>query len=118
MLLFTLTGTFASAATLSTTIRLATYAVTCAALPALRRDGRREQAPFTVPGGNLVAAVALLLIAWLFASSTWPDARAALVAAAIGLLLYAFFARRATRLRVERLNSIVREWCSVFPSGS
>ena len=74
MLLFTLTGTFASAATLSTTIRLATYAVTCAALPVLRRDGRREQAPFAVPGGDLVAAVALLLIAWLFSSSAWPDA--------------------------------------------
>jgi amino acid transporter len=94
MLLFTLTGTFATAATLSTTIRLVTYAVTCAALPVLRRRERGGRAPFAVAGGELIAAVALGLIAWLFSSSAWPDARAALVAAAIGLLLYGVFARR------------------------
>jgi APA family basic amino acid/polyamine antiporter len=94
MLLFTLTGTFASAATLSTTIRLVTYAVTCAALPVLRRRRAGERAPFAVPGGETIAAVALLLIAWLFTSSAWPDTRAALVAAAIGLLLYGVLSRR------------------------
>jgi amino acid transporter len=94
MLLFTLTGTFASAATLSTTIRLATYGVTCAALPVLRRRAAGGPATFTVPGGDVVAGVALLLIAWLFSSSAWPDTRAALVAGAIGLVLYARYARR------------------------
>jgi APA family basic amino acid/polyamine antiporter len=99
MLLFTLTGTFASAATLSTTIRLATYAVTCAALPVLRRRERGGPAPFAVAGGEFIAAVALVLIAWLFVSSAWPDARAALIAAAIGLLLYGIFARRERTAR-------------------
>ena len=94
MLVLTLSGTFASAALLSTIIRLTTYAVTCAALPVLRRNSGQSSAPFTVPAGRIVSLAALLLILWLFSSSSWPEARQALVAAVVGLLLYAGFAGR------------------------
>jgi amino acid transporter len=78
MLVLTLSGTFASAALLSTIIRLTTYAVTCAALPVLRRKSGQTSAPFTVPAGRIVSNAALLLILWLFSSSSWPEARQAL----------------------------------------
>ena len=91
MLALSLFGTFASAAALSTVIRIVTYAVTCAALPVLRRR-RMEAAAFEVPGGDVVAVVALALIVWLLSSSGWPEARQALIAAVVGLALYAAYA--------------------------
>ena len=95
MLVLTLSGSFASAATLSTIIRLATYAATCAALPVLRRKSARDHdAWFVVPAGGIVSTVALLLIAWMFSSSTWTDAGQALLAGAIGLLLHAAYGWR------------------------
>ena len=97
MLVLTLTGTFASAATLSTIIRLTTYAVTCAALPVLRRKSGSGQALFVVPAGEIVSIVALLLIVWLFSSSSGPEAYQALLAGALGLLLYAACAARGRR---------------------
>lgn len=95
MLVLTLSGTFASAALLSTIIRLTTYAVTCAALPVLRRRSGRPRAPFSAPAGPIVSLAALLLIAWLFSSSSWPEARQALIAAVLGLVLYAGYAGQA-----------------------
>lgn len=95
MLVPTLWGTFASAATLSTLIRLTTYAVTCAALPVLRRRSSPDNdASFVVPAGDLVSAVALLLIVWLYSSSSWTDVRQALIAGVAGLLLHGGYVRR------------------------
>jgi APA family basic amino acid/polyamine antiporter len=101
MLALTLSGTFASAATLSTIIRLTTYAVTCAALPALRRRSDSSQALFVVPAGDVVSMVALILIVWLFSSSSWPEAYQALLAGAFGLLLYVVCAGRGRAPRYE-----------------
>jgi amino acid transporter len=94
MLVLALSGTFATAAMLSTIIRLTTYAATCAALPVLRRRNGSAPALFTVPAGGVVSIVALVLIMWLFSSSSWPEARLALIAGVAGLLLYAVFALR------------------------
>ena len=91
--LLTVTGTFLAAARLSTVIRLTTYAVTCAALPALRRRGD-PPAQFIAPGGNIVAVVALVLIGWLFSSSSAFDALLVAIAATAGLLFYLATARR------------------------
>ena len=99
MLALTLSGTFASAATLSTIIRLTTYAVTCAALPVLRRRSGSSQALFVVPAGEVVSMVALILIVWLFSSSSWPEAYQALLAGAFGLLLYMACAGRGRATR-------------------
>ena len=91
--LLTVTGTFLTAARLSTVIRLTTYAVTCAALPMLRRRGDRP-AQFVAPAGNIVAVVALALIGWLFSSSNASDALLVAIAATGGLLFYLATARR------------------------
>ena len=99
MLGLTLSGTFISAVALSTIIRLTTYAVTCAALPVLRRNSGR--APFAVPAGVTVSMVALVLAVWLFSSSSWPEARQAVVAGAVGLLLYAASVRTRRQLRYQ-----------------
>jgi amino acid transporter len=101
MLVLALSGTFASAATLSTIIRLTTYAATCAALPVLRRKSGHEQAPFAVPGGATVSVGALILIAWLFSSSPWREMFQAAGAGAVGLLLYVLLAPRRHRARYE-----------------
>jgi APA family basic amino acid/polyamine antiporter len=97
MLILAVSGTFASAATLSAIVRLTTYAATCAALPMLRRKSGHKQAPFAVPAGGTVSVVALILIAWLFSSSSWRELLQAAVAGAVGLLLYALLAARGVR---------------------
>lgn len=91
MLALSLSGTFTSAAALSTIIRIVTFAATCAALPVLRRR-KIDSASFQVPGGDAVAVVALALMAWLLSSSGGPEARQALIAAVVGLMLYAAYA--------------------------
>jgi amino acid transporter len=104
MLGFSLWGTFASAATLSAVIRLLTYAVTCAALPLLRRRHGTKGALFVIPAGRAVSVAALVLIGWLFVSSPRPDLAAALAACIGGGVLYVAFARgrRAWRSRDDR----------------
>jgi basic amino acid/polyamine antiporter, APA family len=88
MLALTLSGTFITAATISTLIRLLTYAVTCAALPVLRQERKGRPAIFRVPAGPLVSMVALAMVAWLFSNSTWNEAQLVAAAAAIGLPFY------------------------------
>jgi amino acid transporter len=101
ILILALSGTFASAATLSTIVRLTTYAATCAALPVLRRKSDHKRAPFSVPAGGTVSMVALILIAWLFSSSSRREILQAAVAGGVGLLLYAMLALRRHRARDE-----------------
>jgi basic amino acid/polyamine antiporter, APA family len=97
MLGLTLTGTFAFAATLSTIIRLTTYAVTCAALPILRRRSGGKAAPFSAPAGSAVAVISMLLIGWLYLSSSWIEVRLALLAAILGLFVFVIARPRTTR---------------------
>jgi basic amino acid/polyamine antiporter, APA family len=97
VILLTLSGTFTSLATLSTIIRLATYAVTCAAVQVLRRRGTDAPGLFLIPGGKFVSTAALVLIAWLFSSSAWSEVAQTLIAIGIGLILYAAFARIAKK---------------------
>jgi APA family basic amino acid/polyamine antiporter len=97
MLALSLSGTFASAATLSTTIRLITYAVTCAALPILRRRRDVEKALFSLPAGDVVSAIAIVLVAWLLSSSAWREANHVFFAAVLGFVLYAVFAGSGSR---------------------
>ncbi len=93
VLWLSLSGTFIAAATMSTLIRLFIYAITCAAVPVLRRRADAPPTAFRVPAGDFVAGAALLLCAALFSSSTLVQARTALVAAGIGLVVYALSRR-------------------------
>lgn len=88
VLAVTLSGTFIYALTISTLTRLVSYAVTCAALPMLRRRKDSPRAEFKVPGGDVIAFLVLILAAWLLANSTLLEARDAAVAAAVGLVVY------------------------------
>ncbi len=95
MLVLTLQGSFITALTISTLIRLVTYAATCVALPVLRRKSNAPPAAFSVPGGNFggiaVSVAAVLLCAWLVTSSNQADARKLGIAVVTGLILYIVF---------------------------
>ncbi len=88
MLLLTLNSSFVAALTISAIARLVTYGATCISLPVFRRRRDAPPATFKLPLGNVIAVLALVLAAWLLANSTWQEARAAAVAAAVGLLIY------------------------------
>ena len=88
MLVLTLKSSFVAALTISAIARLITYAVTCAALPVLRRQASVPAAMFRVRGGPIIAVAALLLAGWLVANSTLKEAYQAGIAALAGLLIY------------------------------
>jgi APA family basic amino acid/polyamine antiporter len=94
MLLLTLKSSFVAALTISAIARLVTYGATCISLPVFRRQSDAPPAAFRLRGGTIIAILALMLAAWLLANSTWQEARAAAIAAAVGLLIY--FAYRWT----------------------
>jgi amino acid transporter len=94
MLVLTLAGTFMSALTMSTIIRLLTYAGTCAALLALRRRSDLEPAHFRASGGRAVALVAIALSGWLVSSSSWVEIRNLALALVVGLSIHALMQRR------------------------
>lgn len=88
MLALTLSSSLIYALTVSTIARLLAYAATCAALPTLRRKQNAPPALFTVPGGTVISAVAILLSVWLLSNSTLTEARDSAIAAAAGLITY------------------------------
>ena len=88
-----ISGTFIYALTLSTIIRLVYFALTCAALPVLRRRYPAQPAPFRVWAGPVVAAVCIGLCLWLLLSSTGPEARDVSLSALVGLGLYFLFTK-------------------------
>ena len=99
MLLLTLNSSFVAALTISAIARLVTYGATCLSLPVFRRRSDAPPAAFGLHYGTVIAIMALLLAAWLLANSTWKEARAAAIAAAVGLLIYFSF-RSYSRRRV------------------
>lgn len=88
MLLLALKSSFVEALTISTIARLVTYGATCIALPVFRQRKETRPALFRLPGGTVIAIISLLLIVWLLANSTWQEAEATAIAAAVGLLIY------------------------------
>jgi APA family basic amino acid/polyamine antiporter len=92
MLFLTLQSSFLAALTISTIARLVTYAATCLSLPILRRRKDAPAAVFRLPGGTAIAILSLGLIVWLLLNSTLQEAKAAAIAAGVGLVI--FFAYR------------------------
>lgn len=88
MLFLTLKSSFVAALTISTIARLVTYGATCIALPVFRHRRHAPPAAFRLPGGTIVAVLSLLLIVWLLLNSTLQEAKAAALAAAVGLAIY------------------------------
>ncbi|GAB4043531.1 APC family permease [Spirosoma jeollabukense] len=87
-LLLAITGTFLYALTLSTLIRLAYFALTCAAVPILRLRTDVPMAQFQVAGGLVVSALAVLLCAWLLSNSAGREARDVAIAGGVGLVIF------------------------------
>ena len=94
MLVLTLQGTFMSALTISTVIRLLAYIATCLALPVLRFRKDAPPARFSAPAGVAIAVAATILSVWLLSTIPLQDARAAGLAAALGLLIFFFWGKR------------------------
>ena len=88
MLVLTLKSSFLAALAISAIARLVTYAVTCAALPVLRRRSGVPTAMFRVRGGPIIAVAALILAVWLLANSTVNEKVTSLIAAAVGMVVY------------------------------
>jgi amino acid transporter len=88
MLFLTLKSSFVAALTISTIARLGTYAATCIALPVFRARPGAPAPAFRLPGGTVIAILSLLLMLWLLLNSTWAEAKAAALAAAVGLVIY------------------------------
>jgi amino acid transporter len=80
-----LTGGFAELAAISAIARLLVYSGTCASVLALRRQSR---APFTIPFGPVVPALALLVCAAILASATTEQVWRSAAALAVGAVLY------------------------------
>jgi amino acid transporter len=88
MLYLTLKSSFVAAITISAIARLVTYCATCLSLPIFRRRKDVPAPQFVLPGGQIIALLSLVLIVWLLANATWKEARATVIAAAFGFLIY------------------------------
>lgn len=93
ILVLTIQSSFLTAVAIATITRLLVYATTCLALPIFRRrSGMPQPAPFSVPLGVFAAILSIGLIAWLLTNVDFAkEGIAILVAAVIGLVLFAGF---------------------------
>lgn len=96
-LLLAITGTFLYALTLSTVIRLAYFALTCAAVPVLRRRTDMPMAQFKLTGGLVISGLAVLLCVWLLSTSSGREARDVAIAGVVGLVIFGVNRYRRTR---------------------
>lgn len=94
LLALALDGSFLAAVTVSTVARLLVYTATCTALPVLRRRAGVEPARFIVRGGDVIALLALVLIAWLLAHAQTRELVQVGIAIALGFVVMAMSRRR------------------------
>jgi amino acid transporter len=109
MLFLTLKSSFVAALTISTIARLFTYAATCLALPIFRARREGPEAAFQLPGGTIIAILSLLLIVWLLLNSTLQEAKAAALAAAVGLAIYLGYWLYSKGFLTQRRNGATKE---------
>jgi amino acid transporter len=102
MLILTLKTSFVAALTISAIARLVTYGATCLSLPVFRRKKNVPEAVFRLRGGTVIAILSLLLAAWLLSNSTRREATTAVIAAAVGMVIYSAY-------RLVRYNARQRE---------
>jgi amino acid transporter len=123
MFVLTLQGTFMSALTISTLVRLLAYIATCVSLPVLRSRSDAPLARFRAPAGVAVAVAATVLSLWLLSTSPSRDALAAVAAAALGILFFLF--NRKSRFLPSRppeqhrqIKELALEWDTAPDSGA
>ncbi len=77
-------------ATLSTIIRLFTYALCIAALPVIERKLPTEKGQFRIPGGLVIPGIALVLTVWLLTHSTLQSVLITGAVVAVGSIVFGF----------------------------
>jgi amino acid transporter len=93
VLVVTLQGTFMSALTISTVVRLMAYISTCVALPVLRLKTDAPLPRFTAPAGIAIACLATTLSVWLLSNSAAQELRQVALFGALGFVLFLFLGR-------------------------
>ncbi len=86
--LLAVSGQFVWLATLSTIIRLLTYALCIAALPVIERKLSASPDQFRIPGGLIIPAIAFALTLWLLTHSTLPNVAITAAVIAGGSLIF------------------------------
>ena len=100
VLALALTGSFARLAVLSALATLGVYLLVALCVPALRRRGiRAEGAPFVLPGGATIPALAVLVILWITSQSV-----GARELVAFGVTLVAALVLWAVRARMSAVR--------------
>jgi basic amino acid/polyamine antiporter, APA family len=90
ILFLTIFSSFITALAIATITRLLVYATTCLALPVLRRRENAPEAKFRAPMGVIAAGLSILLIIWLLTQVSFArEGVPILIAAAVGLVIYA-----------------------------
>ena len=90
MLILAIQSSFLTAVAIATIARLLFYATTCLALPIFRNRSDVPKAQFTAPLGIVAAILSVGLIVWLLTNVDYAkEGLAVIVAAAIGLILFA-----------------------------
>jgi basic amino acid/polyamine antiporter, APA family len=101
--LLAITGTFKYVLTIFVISRMLAYGSTAAALIVLRR--REGRAPVHIPGGDVIAGIALAACAALLATVSWQAVRDVVIVLLVGLALRAFVRRRAAQSGQARPSS-------------
>ena len=83
--------------TLSTFVRLVTYALCIASIPIIERTIASEPGQFALPGGLTIPVVGFLLTLWLMSHSTSDNLIVAAVIVAVGTIVFLLMTRRGGR---------------------
>ena len=87
--------------TLSTFVRLVTYALCIAALPVIERTIASEPGQFALPGGLTIPALGFLLTLWLMSHSAADNLIVAAVIVAVGTIIFLLMSRRGARAQAS-----------------
>jgi len=97
--LLAITGTFMYLLAIFVIARMLSHGSTAAALIALRR--RDGPAPLPIPGGNVIAVLALAACAAIVTTASWQAVRDVVIVLAVGLLVRALVRRSAERRKMS-----------------
>ena len=104
MLILAIQSSFLTAVAIATIARLLFYATTCLALPIFRRRADAPKSQFNAPLGVVAAILSIGLIVWLLTNVDYAkEGLAVIIAAAIGLIIFAGFRVTGRRRAVARL---------------
>ena len=105
ILVVTLQGTFMSALTISTVIRLLCYISSCIALPVLRWKADAPLPRFRAPAGIAIACLATTLSVWVLSNSAAHELRQVALVGALGIVIFLFIGRIKRPIAPGRLQA-------------